>query len=371
MRRSLGSAIVLLCVGSGTLWGDSFRWSAVQFPAELRVGEGGIVRYECAFDTSAADYTIDFKPQGNGDYEADLRTQTDRIVGGKRIQTFDVLIAPKHAGTMDVRLDALIRHTTFASIENATIGRDNVKHYDFNDQKALLPEVKIQALDNSADLTGTITLEAKVDSNIVRAHEPAHLSVYVRGKGNLDHFVPYTLAIPGVKIFSEPPQSNLAPSKEGFEGEIRQEFALVSEKSFVIPAMSMEVFDTTDHTLKRLKTLPISIEISEGYDPKTLLDPPDISDTETLKRYGRYALAIMIGIVLGEAVRWAWRRIPRRRKKRFWDGAKTTKELSIVLALAGDDRYEPIMAALDSNLIGLREAKNKLDKLTQEKGVKR
>ena len=76
-------------------------------------------------------------------YKASMLTQRDQIQNKKRVQTFDVLIVPKQAGAIDVDFEALIRHTTFASIENASIGRDNVVKYDFNDVKVHLPPVTI------------------------------------------------------------------------------------------------------------------------------------------------------------------------------------------------------------------------------------
>ena len=369
MKRSLGKTVLVGCATLTLCWGGEYRWSLLESPSSLRVGEAGVIRYECAFNSSAADYTIDFKPQGTERYKVEILTQRDRIVEGKRVQTFDVLVTPNDTGEIEVKLDALIRHTTFASIENATIGRDNVKRYDFNDEKALLPPVRITAKENSADLTGEITFTVTADTKMVRAHEPAHLSLFVRGKGNLDRFVPFDLNITGVKVFAEPPQVRISPGKEGYEGEIRQEFALVSEESYEIPPFSLSVFDTKDRMMKELKTAPIHIEVDEGYDSSSLLDPPDLSDHATLKKIGLYGALVLLGILLGEAGRRVWALIPKRRAKTLWSGAKTPKELAMLLALSGEKQYEGIVMELESGSIGLREAKVKLDKLMKDKEV--
>ena len=371
MKRNPGRMAVLLLAFACGLWGASYEWKVLGSPQTLQVGEPGVVRYECTFSDSAAEYTIDFKPAGTEAYEARILTQRDRVTQGRRIQTFDVLITPKKAGGIDVRLGALVRHTTFASIENATIGRDNVKRYDFNDEAVSLPPVAISTQHNSADLTGRITLEAQADKNMVRAFEPVHLSVRIKGAGNLEQFVPYELNISGVRVFEEPPQKSLVPSAEGFEGEIRQEFALVSEKSFTIPSLELNVFDTAGRKPLLLKTQPIAVEVAQGYTPSSLLDPPDLGDTATLKRYALYAALVVLGMVLAEAFRWLWRRRPRRRPKRFWDGAKNSKELALWLALSGEKRYESIIAGLESGTLGLGEAKAKLSTLTSDNEVKK
>jgi hypothetical protein len=213
-------------------------------------------------------------------------------------------------------------------------------------------------------------MEARVDRTKVRSHEPLHLSIIIKGSGNLEQFIPYELNISGVRVFAEPPQKSLSPSKDGFEGEVRQEFALVAEKSYVIPPFTLNLFDTVHNQSKLLKSEQIRVEINEGYDPSSLLDAPDLSDISTLKRYGYNLLLILFGIVLGEVGRRIWKHRPRRKTAQFWERAKNTKELILILALSGDKRYETIITALESNTIRLSEAKKKLSTLTTEKEVK-
>lgn len=369
MKRSLGRLVVLMMV-SVSAWAATYQWRILEAPKELYVNQSGVVRYECAFSTNAAEYTVAFKPTGNETYKASVLTQSDRIVEGKRVQTFDVLITPLKAGTIEIALNALIRHTTFASIENASIGRDNVKKYDFDDETAQLPKAMILAKANSAALSGEITMEVKVDKRSVIAHEPVHVSLYLRGNGNLDQFVPYELNISGVNVFAEPPQKNISPSSAGFEGEIRQEFALVSKKNFVIPSIELEIFDTATQSRKVLRSQAVSIEVAQGFERSNLLDPPQIADWSGWARYGLYGGLVVLGIVLGEAARWLWKRRPRRRAKRFYEGVKTPKELITLLALSGEKRYIEVIEGLESNTVSLSEAKTKLDKLTLEKEVK-
>lgn len=360
MKRSLGSVMILALLLAETLWGGGYQWRVLEAPKSLYVKQSGVIRYECAFSDSAGEYVIDFKPQGNERYDASILTQSDRIVSGKRVQSFDVLITPKEAGELNVVLYALVRHTTFASIENATIGRDNVRKYDFNDANVSLPATRIEAKANGSALSGQISMEVKIDKRSVIAREPVHVSLYLRGKGNLDQFTPYELNISGVSVFAEAPRKNLSPSPEGFEGEVRQEFALVSDKSFVIPSLSIEVFDPVTQKRKLLKSEAVSIEVAEGFEQNNLLDPPQISDWSGWKRYALYAALMVLGALLYEGIRRGLKYLPRRRKKRFYDGAKTTKELMMVLALSGEKRYDALIAQLEAGELNVREAKKKL-----------
>lgn len=360
MRQSLGKIGFLWLLLVSYAYAAQYEWSVLKAPKELHVGESGVIRYQCLFEGSAGDYTVVFKPTDSKSYKASMVTQDDHIINGKRILQFDVMIVPVTAGTLDITLDAMIRHTTFASIENATIGRDNVRKYDFNDEKAIMPRVQIKAAENTADLSGEITFAVQVDKVKVRSHEPVHLSLYIRGRGNLNEFVPFELNISGVQHFSEPAYKELSLGENGYEGEIRQEFALVAEKSYIIPSFSVSIFDTKSHTNKILRSQSIVIDVEKGFEPSNLLDAPSSNGYGNWKRYGVYALFILLGVILAEGLRWLWAHRPRRKSKVFWDSATTAKELSVLLSLRGESHYAQMIQMLDEGSITVNEAKKKL-----------
>lgn len=360
MRRSLGKIGLLYLLIVGSLHAAHYTWSVLKAPTQLHVGEGGIIRYQCAFDTSAGDYTIEFKPKDTQQYKASMVTQDDHVINAKRLLQFDVLISPLTSGDVTVNPEVRIRHTSFGSIEDASIGRDNVRKYDFTDEVVKLPNVTIKGIANTADLSGEITFAVQVDKQKVRAHEPVHLSLYVRGHGNLDQFVPFDVNISAVKQFSEPAYKDLSLQEDGYAGEVRQEFALVAEKSYVIPPFTLSVFDTKSHTHKILRSQPIAIEVEKGYVPDNLLDAPKLQDNSAWKRYGVYALFTVLGIILGEGVRWLWRHRPRKPQKTFWGHCTTSKELGVLLSLRDEGRYGEIIRMLDEGRLTLNEAKQRL-----------
>lgn len=362
MKRNLGRILMLWVLMGGTLFAK-YEWKLLGSPKSLYVGQSGLVTYQCAFDNSAADYTISFHPQNSQTYKASMLTQKDKIVDGKRIQTFEVLITPIQAGNVNVKLNALVRHTTFASIENATIGRDNVKKYDFKDDNVTMPPVSILAKENLAALNGQFDLRMEIDKTSVRTHEPVHLSLFVKGKGNLDQFIPFELSFSGINVFKEEPIKNLTLTSEGYEGEIRQEFALVAEKSYTIPSIQLKVFDTLKQKVVILKTEPMFIEVTQGYEPSSLLDPPQFSDHNALKRYIIYLLWFIGGVVSAIAFPRLWKQIPRRRQKFFYDDAKSPNELMVLLALHDSSRYGEVIRALEEKRFSVREAKKRLLKI--------
>lgn len=370
MKQSLGRIIGLVMMLNTMVLGMHYQWSVLESPQSLRVGQSGVIRYACSFEGSAAEYSTKLKLIDSPQYATSILSEKSQVTKGKRTDTIDLLVTPKTSGALTMQMRATIRYTSPGAVENTVLGRDNLSKDDIKEEEVQLPVVSIKAEENNAALTGNITMETRVDSTSVRAHEPIHLSIIIKGSGNLDKFTPYTLNISRVKIFAEPPQKLFSPSKDGFTGEIRQEFALVAEKPYVIPPVSLNVFDTAQKRPKILQSAPVSIEISEGYNPSSLLDPPDVKDFAALKQYVLYGFLVLIGMALGQGARWAWKHRPRRRKKQWWDKIKTQKELILMLALDGDKRYEKILIDLETNAINLDEAKNKLNKLTSINKVK-
>lgn len=369
MKRSLGRIVMLMVLVSSCGWGINYQWHLVQSPKTLQVGQSALVQYECRYEGSAAEYSIKLNLHDNPQYALRVLAQQDRVVKGNRVNTFNLLLTPKQSGHIDVHVNGEMEYVSPGSIDyTAHFGRENVSQKDVIITKTTLPPFALDAQSNTTSLIGDIMMEVRTDRIQVRAHEPLHLSVLLRGSGNLDQASGYELNISGVKIFSEAPQKQLTPSPEGVSGEVRQEFALVAEKSYVIAPIQVRVFDTAHNRIKILRSEPITIRVDEGYDPASLLDVPNI-DRSAMKRYGIYIGLILFGVMLGEAVRRLWKHRPRRKVKQFYDDAKTVKELVMLLSLSGDKEYESIIAELEAGNIVLGEAKKKLGRLSTDKKV--
>lgn len=370
MKRSLGNLLIAMIALPTCGWSVTYHWQLLRSPQTLRVDQSALVRYECRFDESAADYAIKLHPVDSASYKLTILREQNRVVKGKRIDTFDLVLTPKQSGTIPVAMEGVVEYVPAGAVDyNAHLGRDNVSKIDIVTTNITLPTFSFESKPNDAALTGKMTLEISADKTRVRAHEPLHLSIILKGTGNLEKFTPIEFNISGVKVFSESPQKQLSATSEGDSGEVRQEFALVSDKPYVIPPVSLNLFDTEHNRYSHLTTAPIPVEVEEGYDVSSLLDAPDLTNTATLRRYALYAGLIAFGAAAGEVLRRVWKYRPRRKNKRFWERARSSKELVMLLALDGDKRYDNIVSRLESGEIGLREAKKKLDKLTLDKKV--
>ncbi|MGZ8546519.1 MAG: hypothetical protein ACXW33_07195 [Sulfuricurvum sp.] len=360
MKLSLGKFLFVWAVFVSHVWG-AYQWRVLKAPETLVVGQSGVIRYECRFDSSATEYSIKLKLDDTPRYKASILAEHDKVVGGKRIETFDVLITPKISGAMKVQLEAVVSFTGLGAVENTVLGRDNLSKNDIIEEKATLPFVAFYANKNTMELTGNLTLEVRSDASMVRSHEPFHLSVIVRGTGSLDKITPYELNISGVKVFAELPQKSLTPSPQGFEGEVSQEFALVADKSYTIEPWSLSYFNTEKNQIVTLKSKPIYVEVGEGYEPASLIDVPEINDYGALKRYALYLFLIALGAGTNEAIRWLWSRRPRKKAKQFWESASTPVELIQILSLRREKCFDGVITGLEEGTMDVRDAKKRLE----------
>jgi hypothetical protein len=367
MKRNLGSIIALVTLFFSPLWGN-YEWKLLDHPTTLNVGQSGLVRYACAFDGSASEYSIQLLLESTPHYTTSLLNQHTTMVKGKRIEIVELLITPKIAGKLTLSPNARVRFTALGAVENTVLGRDNLSKEDIINTQTHLPPLTIDTRANGVALNGHFTLDVHTDTQTLHPYQPLHLRITLKGAGNFDALPLFDLNLSEVKQFLQPPQKSLTPSQEGFVGEVTQSFALVSSHPYTIPALHLSYFDTTTQKIITLSTQPIPITIDDaGYTPDALLDAPLPLPKSNLLRYLIYGGLIALGVVLGEAVRWVWHHRPKRRQRFFWDNASDAKSLIILLSLRPQKRYDAIITALESGTMGVRDAKRALKEIEKSR----
>jgi len=194
-----------------------------------------------------------------------------------------------------------MRQTTKASIENSVIGRDNVEDYSFDDTKVMLPSVHLYVKDHQEKMTGSFTLNVTLDKERVKAYEPVHLDIHLRGEGDFDQMQDYNLSIDGVKIFSEPGEKRYRLTKNGFAGEWEQKFSLVGSKDFTIAPITLSYFDVAKQKRVVLRSNSFNVTVEEAYAREELLDDiaEDNGDSWWSWWYLNYLFTFATGIYLG------------------------------------------------------------------------
>ena len=166
-------------------------------------------------------------------------------------------------------------------------------------------DIDVKALPSGVDLVGNFSILASVDKTSVSANEAVNLNVKVLGNGNLEDIESFKPFIDGVSVFDE---------KIVVNGKVlTQKIAFVSDSDFVIPAFTLEYFDTDTQTIKTIKTNKIPIKVKNSAPKKELEIKRDTSNNdETLVVKSAQvqsestsfdkmtlALVLVVGVIIG------------------------------------------------------------------------
>ena len=120
-------------------------------------------------------------------------------------------------------------------------------------------EVKVQ--EKESDLVGDFSLDAKIDSQKVKANKPVNLTIKIEGKGNLEDFEFPKYEIDGVTIYSDKAkvQSHLAGT--AFVSTYTKSFAFIAEEDFTIPKRSISVYNPNTKETKVLEVASYHVNV--------------------------------------------------------------------------------------------------------------
>lgn len=114
-------------------------------------------------------------------------------------------------------------------------------------------------------LVGRFTLEAALDGATLPAGDSATLTVTIAGSGNLQDAGPPPTPLPeGFKGYDDAPEEAITVGENGFSGKkvFRTAVVPTAPGAYLIPSISMVVFDTGTGNYRRLETKPIPVTVT-------------------------------------------------------------------------------------------------------------
>lgn len=354
MRLNLGSVlgVILLLMASALNADEPYRWSLKSNKSSAYINEAIAVEYTCDFQDQANLHVIELNIAGeNDEYRLLSRGVVETVRDGKRSDTYRYLLFPKKAGQKEFKFNVLMRKTTKDSIEHSVIGRDNVEDYSFSDTEVKLPLLRLDVLGHQEKMTGKFSLDVKLDKGEVKAYEPVHLDVKVRGEGNFDQMEDLVLKVDGVKIFSEPGEKHYNLTGEGYKGEWEQKFSLVANEDFVIEPIELAYFDIEKKKRVVLRSERFSIKVREGYKTEELLDDVESDDGETWWSwsYLNYLLTFLTGVLLGRySLRFKGVKKSAAGLVEEIEACSSVNMVLTKLVMNGDTRFSPLIQKYES-----------------------
>ncbi len=363
MRKDLGRFLITLLLSWHVdLFASNYEWSAEISKNEAYVNEAIYLKYVCKFSDRGELYTIDFNPvTDNEDYSIKLFSQNTKIVDGKKISTYEYISYVKKRMLMEFNFDIIMEKTTQDSIENTVLGRDNVENEEFTTKIIRQNSLVVNIKESNSTLVGDFSIELQGDKVKVKAYEPYHLNIKLKGSGNFKALKPIKFKIDGVKVFLEKPIQNLKLTKDGYLGMWSQKFAFVSEKDFKIPAIKIEYFNLKAHSIKSLTTESIEVKVTQGFKKEELLDLN--SEDEPLNFNFIYYIFTFIAGFLVAKIKFKSKKTTTKDEEfiRKIKDAKSLNELNVLLILKNQNKFNDIVSDIDlGKLNSISDVKKKV-----------
>jgi len=364
MRNNLGRVLLAILIFLNLeLLASTYRWSVDANKHEAMVNEAIHLKYVCEFSDEAGLYVIEFNPVvDNEKYTIELLSENEKIVEGKKINTFEFLAFVKKAGDISFVFDTTMKKTNEDSIQNTVLGRDNADYEEFSERIIRQKEILLNIKPSSSELVGSLKIDVKKDKTSIKAYEPYHLEIKIEGNANFKALKPIEFKIDGLKIFTQKVVEDLQLTKDGYVGSWSQKFAFVSDKDFKIPKLSIEYFDLKDKTVKELRMDAIDVEVIKAYKKEELLEAEEKS-FEFSYDFLYYALTFIAGFLFAKI---EFRRRKSNQRDANFDSkvnnAKSLDELMMILALEDAKKYEEIISKIEKKDIkSLNESKKMLE----------
>lgn len=345
---------------------STYEWSASINKKSAYVNEAIHLKYICSFSDASELYTIDFNPVGDYDkFIIKPLSQSEKIVEGKRVNSYEFIAFAKVAGRVSFDFEILMKQTTKESIENTVIGRDNVQKEEFVKKFLRQKTLEIDIKDAGSELVGAFAVEVKKEKPHVRAYEPYHMQITIKGSGNFEAIKPIEFKIESVKVFAGKITQNGELTQNGYTGEWSQKFAFVGSENFKIPDFNIEYFNLKLQKPENLTVDATDVNVTKAFVKEELLD--DIEETAIKFNYNYlyYMLIFTAGVLVGK-VKIKKSKNLKNTKELFnqkIDDAKSLQELMTLLVLRDSKKYEHIILEIEAKkLTSLKNAK-KMSKL--------
>ncbi len=230
--------------------------------------------------------------------EVDGQHQYQQVVDGKRYQVTELrtILVPLKSGAINIEAAELTCEVPtrgrgastppLGSVFNSPFFGSSLVTRVLRTQELRLDVRPLPVYKETAPFSGLIgefSIEATIDRTTLTAGESATLAVAMAGTGNLQDAGPPAILLPHeFKAYEDAPESAIRADEKGFSGKKVFRTALVPTVpgGYVIPAVSVVVFDTGTGAYRKLQTDPISVSVmavQEENAPIVVSGTPDAS----------------------------------------------------------------------------------------------
>jgi hypothetical protein len=339
------------------------------------VGEGILLTYMFKHKLNANLSDASFNsPKFDGFWAKKLKAPPEKtdIDSGYKIYTMKYLLYPQRSGTLHIdaaRMDlGLVRskkrsYYSFQSIKRKVIHSNEL-------------DIKVKDLPLGVELFGDFSFSVVADKNQTKANEAVNLTITINGEGNVDDIDDFTLNIPNATVYSDKPEKLMQLKDDKSIILFKQKFAIVSDRNFTIPSLSLNFLDAKSGEVKRLESKEKMIEVinAKSISSPTKLEKAtdEVSQTDVITKVEISKIPMIIsalfGFLLGALASWLYlkrdknKEVKRLSIKDKIRSTKSDKELLTLLLpyLNRSSKISKIVSDLEQNIYSGKS--HKIDK---------
>jgi len=249
MPHFLTRVMLLLLVNS--LFLDAYSFNMTCDKTELMVGQKAELTLTLRYN-NLEDYNID-EPKFEDFSTTLLDDNETQDSNNTWLVTQRYAITPQKAGTFTL---------TSPTAHLESIAPQYQERYNRNkylvktDIQAKPCTLNVTPLPQGLQVTGDYTLTTEVNKQKVKAGEPVHFTVHLKGEGNIADLSFFTLRIPHTTVYETSISTN------------KKEFDIVSDHNYSIPSLSLQYYKQITKDVELLSSQAFGIEVITAPTPQ-------------------------------------------------------------------------------------------------------
>jgi len=138
-------------------------------------------------------------------------------------------------------------------------------------------KLHVKALPDNLSIYGDFKIKAIVDKKTIQANKALNLTIAIEGEGNLEDIEKFSLDIPEAVVYADEPIIKGSAYDGNYQGVFSQKIAIVADRNYTIPSISLSYFDKKTNAKKTISTQPIDIVVKGGSNtPKIETSTPKL-----------------------------------------------------------------------------------------------
>ncbi len=255
-----GKLIILILFVSNILYAskDDFKFQMFSDKKSAYVGESIKITFKFQYKIDKKIAEADFHPpRFRNFWIKPSKKVPNTIKNGYMTYKLDYIISPQLEGNQTIepaRMDIGI----LLKKQKNMLRLERVKYKTIFSNTL---HIQVTPLPEGVTLFGQYQIKATIDKNTTKANQPINLTISVNGSGNIEDINDFDIKVKDALVYKDKAKHTVHFNHGKSQGVMQQKFAIVSDKNFTIPSVSLTFFNNKTKKVQTIQTNPIDIEV--------------------------------------------------------------------------------------------------------------